>query len=82
MAKRVSARVSDDVWEKVVVYSEKYGVTQSQLYGMSIRAGLSAIIRAINPEEIMTPEQWALMVKAYEDVKEKECQDGDQLKKP
>lgn len=82
MAKRVYARVSDEVAEKVVMYSGKYGLTQSQLYGMAIQAGLGAIIRAINPEDVMTPEQWAKLVKAYEDEKGKECQDVDQLRKP
>lgn len=67
MAKRVTARIPDEVDEKVKVWSEKLGVTQSQLMGMAIQAGIDSIIRAISPADALTPVQWAAIVKAVEE---------------
>jgi antitoxin component of RelBE/YafQ-DinJ toxin-antitoxin module len=66
MAKRVTARIPDEVDEKVKVWSLKLGVTQSQLMGMAIQAGIDSIIRAVSPVDAMSPSQWAAIIKAME----------------
>lgn len=71
MAKRVNVRVPDQIFEKAGVWSEKLGVSKSQLMGMAIQAGLDSIIRAISPVDSISPDQWAELVAAYEARKEK-----------
>lgn len=66
MAKRVMARIPDEVAEKIVSWSSRLGITQSQLMGMAIQAGLDNIIRAISPAESITPELLAKIAKAIE----------------
>lgn len=65
MAKRVMARVPDDVAEKIEKWSERLGVSQSQLMGMAIQAGLDSIIRAVSPADSLTSDQWATLFKAF-----------------
>ena len=67
MTKRMMARVPDDVAEKIVRWSERLGVTQSQLMGMAIQAGIDSIIRAVDPSEAFTPQQIAAILKAAQD---------------
>lgn len=59
MAKRINVRVSDDVALLVAKWAKELGVTQSQLGGMAIQAGLGAILRAVKPEEAIPAETWA-----------------------
>lgn len=75
MAKRVNVRITEEVDEKVKVWSNKLGISQSQLMGMAIQAGLDTIIRAVAPAETFSAGQWAEIVAAYE--KKKEEKGGD-----
>lgn len=62
MAKRITARVPDDVGEKLAIWSERFGVTQSQLAGMAIQAGMGSILRAVAPEEAISPDVLAQVI--------------------
>lgn len=64
MTKRVMARVPDEVAEKVVKWAARFGISQAQLLGMSIQAGLDSIIRAVAPAESVPPEILAKIAQA------------------
>lgn len=64
MAKRVAARIPDQTAEQVVAWSKRLGLTQSQLMGMAIQAGLAHIIGAISPLDIYTEDQLQKLAKA------------------
>lgn len=66
MAKRVTVRIPDEMAEKVAHWADRLGVTQSQLMGMSMQAGMDNIIRAVAPAESITPELLAKIAKAIE----------------
>lgn len=66
MAKRVQARLPDDVYEKLFTWAERLGVNASQLSGMAIQAGLDSIIRAVSPMDSLKPDQWAAIVAAMQ----------------
>lgn len=66
MAKRIQARVSDDMYEKLLSWADRLGVNVSQLSGMAIQAGLDSIIRAVSPADSLSPDQWAKIIKAVE----------------
>lgn len=67
MAKRIQARVSDDMYDKLSMWAERLGVNMSQLSGMAIQAGLDSIIRAVSPVESLSPGQWAVIFKAMQE---------------
>lgn len=77
MAKRITVRVSDDVFDKVMEWSKKLGVTQSQLGGMAVHSGIDAIIRAVSPVDSLSADQWAQIVQAMDN----QGVNVDQLKK-
>lgn len=70
MAKRFTVRVSDEIGQKIVEMSKEYGITQSQLGGMAIQAGLNAIVRAVKPEQALSPEIWAKIAHEMEKLKD------------
>jgi hypothetical protein len=57
-----SIRVTPEVNEKINLWTKKLGISKSALVQMCISAGMGSIIRAIAPEEVMTPEMWARIV--------------------
>lgn len=59
MSDRVTARISDELSDKLNHWSKKLGLTKSQLAGMAITAGFDAILRAVSPVDALTAEQWA-----------------------
>lgn len=67
MARRISVRVPDDIADQVVMWADRFGVTQSQLSGMAVQAGLGAILRAVRPEEAISPDILAKIIKAMND---------------
>lgn len=62
--KRVTARVSEEMQQKIAMWAVKLGLTQAQLMGMAIQAGLDSIIRAVSPVDAMSTQQWAAIMKA------------------
>lgn len=65
-SKRVYARISDEIDEKLRMWAPRLGVDMSQLAGMAIVAGLDSILRAVAPAESLKPEQWAAIFAAME----------------
>lgn len=57
MAKRITARISDDLNEKLDAWCAKLGITKSQLGGICITAGFDAVIRAVSPVDSLNDEQ-------------------------
>ncbi len=64
MTKRLNVRISDEVAEKVRLWSERFGITQSQLGGMALQSGLDTIIRAVDPVESLSPVQLEKIIQA------------------
>lgn len=75
--KRIYARVTDEMESKILLWSEKLGVTKTQLINMSIMAGLDSIIRAVDPVSSLTPEQLAGMVQKGIEFQELKDKKGD-----
>lgn len=65
--KRLNVRVSDDVYDDVKMWSSKLGLTMSQLGGMSVRAGMRYIIRAIDPIAGLTDDELKRLMTAFEE---------------
>jgi len=80
MAMRFSVRVSDDLGEQIKRYSKEWALTQSQLAGMAIQAGLGSILRAVKPEESIDIETWAKIIKEVEKINEITKKDLDDIK--
>ena len=68
MTKRKMITITDELDEKIVGWSKRLGVSQSQLLVMSIQSGLGNILRAFAPEESVSPEMWAKIIKAAQDM--------------
>ena len=62
MAKRLNVRVSDELGLLIEKWSKELGVTQSQLGGMAIQAGIGALLRAVKPVESVPAEIMAKIV--------------------
>lgn len=62
ITKRVQIRVPEEQWTKLKFWSNKFGITMSQLGGMAVQGGLDAIIRAISPMDSLTSQQLADLV--------------------
>lgn len=69
---RFTIRITRELNEKLSIWSKRLGVNKSQLANMSIQAGLGQIIRAISPEDALTPEQWAAIIKRVQSISESE----------
>lgn len=74
MSDRTTARVSDEIKGKLKEWSKKLGVTESQLAGMAITAGLGAILRAVSPEDAVSPELLAKVTLAMNQLNEADLQ--------
>jgi len=72
MAKRITARVSDDLGEMIKKYADEFAITQAQFAGMCIQAGMGTILRAVKPEEAIPIETWAKIVSEVEKLKEQD----------
>lgn len=67
-ARRLNLFVPNDILDSVDFYSEKFSIPKAHLISMSIRAGLGNIIRAISPEDLLTPEVLKKMGASYEEL--------------
>lgn len=70
MAKRITARVSDDLGEMIKKYADEFAITQAQFAGICIQAGLGTILRAVKPEEAIPIETWAKIISEVEKLKD------------
>jgi len=66
MAKRMMARVPDDVAEKIESWALRLGLSQAQLMGMAIQAGIDSIIRSVAPMESYSDKQIAAIFRALQ----------------
>lgn len=69
MAKRLNVRISDEMGLLIEKLSKEMGVTQSQLGGMAIMAGIRAIVIAVKPEDALSDERWAKIAYEVEKLK-------------
>lgn len=68
MSKRVWASLSDEKLETMKEWADSLGVPLSYFVGMSAWVGAKTIMRTVEPEKIMSPEQWAAIIKASQDI--------------
>jgi hypothetical protein len=52
--------------DRFTSWAKRLGLTKSQFGNMCIQAGMSAIIRAVSPEDAFTPDQLVAIIKAAE----------------
>lgn len=82
MAKRLIVRLPDDVYDEIVVWADKLGMSQAQLGGAALQSGLANILRAFNPLQGVPPEDVAKIAVAFKqaglDVKMPEVPKGGQ----
>ena len=62
--KRLNLYIPIDVDQNLERWAEKFDLSKTVLINLSIRAGLDAIIRAISPQDALSPEQWADIIAA------------------
>lgn len=58
-AVRVWSIIPESVNAELEKLTKRYGFTKSVLISFAIQAGLRSIVRAINPEDVFSPAQWA-----------------------
>lgn len=77
MAIRITVRLPDEIGEQLDKYSKEWALTKSQLAGMAIQAGMGGILRAVKPEESISPELWAKITKEIEKLDPKSGKDPE-----
>jgi len=63
---KVAGRIPVDVNEKLDKWYKKLGITKSVLISMCIQAGINNVIRAISPEESISPETFMKLAEMYD----------------
>lgn len=63
---RINIYIAEDQNEKLDKWSKRMAISKTNLINLSIRAGLDAIIRAVEPAESLSEEQWAKILKSME----------------
>jgi len=61
---RLYVYVNPEMMEKIREYSRKLGLTLSQFSNLCITAGMNAVIRAVEPEKILSVEDWQRIMEA------------------
>lgn len=64
---RFTLRITKELNEKLTGWSNRLGISKAQLANMAIQAGLGSIIRAVAPEESMSADKWAEIIKAAQE---------------
>lgn len=77
MATRMTVRIPDEINQQLTKYSKEWALTKSQLAGMAIQAGLGGILRAVKPEDSISPEIWAKITKEIEKLDTKSEKDPE-----
>lgn len=62
--KRLNLYLPGDLDEKLDKWAARLELPKSNLINLSVRAGIDAIIRTIDPTEAFTPDQWVNIIKA------------------
>jgi hypothetical protein len=65
---RLNVRLGSEDDALIRKFAPQFGLTLSQLGGLAIHAGLKAILRAVSPEDAISPEKYAEMIKAVQDL--------------
>lgn len=63
---RIQVKVSKEFYDKFDEYCKRFRMTKSQFGNMCLQAGYNAIVRAVAPEELFTPEQLVKLAMAIE----------------
>ena len=63
---RLNIKISDEMSETLIFWSQKMGVSKSQLAGIALQAGMKHVLRAVSPEDSIDPELLAKIMKIYE----------------
>lgn len=58
--------VTPEFYEKFRFWAKRLGLTLNNLGGMCLQAGIGSVIRAVAPEEALTPDQFAAIMEAAE----------------
>lgn len=61
---RINLFIPLDLDQALERWSVKFDISKTVLINLSIRAGLDAIVRAISPQDALSPEQWADIIAA------------------
>jgi hypothetical protein len=56
---RIWSAVSPELNSTLDDWAFRLGMTKSSLINMAIQAGLASVIRAVAPEQVFTPKEWA-----------------------
>jgi len=64
MSTRITARISDELNDKLDAWCRKLGVNKGQLAGICITAGFDAVIRAVSPVDSLSDQQLARVFRA------------------
>ena len=59
---RTYITLSPELDEAAVKWAARLNLTKVAFLNMAVSAGISAVARAIAPEEVMTPSQWAAII--------------------
>lgn len=65
---RIWGTIPGHVDEKLAYWAERLGVSKGTLISLAAQAGLSSIIRAIEPEKAFTSEEWAAILSQVGEV--------------
>jgi hypothetical protein len=68
MPARMNVRLGSEDDALIRKFAPQFGLTLSQLGGLAIHAGLKAILRAVSPEDAISPAKYAEMIKAVQDL--------------
>jgi hypothetical protein len=64
-------RVSKEFYEKFESWAVRLRMTRSQFGNVCVMAGLGQIVRAVAPEEAISPAMWAKILQTVQDEGEK-----------
>lgn len=65
---RLNVRITKEFNEKLDLWTDRLGLSKSQLTAMALQAGLNNVIRVISPEEVLTPEIMKMFIEATKNM--------------
>lgn len=65
---KLNVRVTQEFNERFRAVAKKYGLTLNQLGNMCIQAGLRNVLRALEPEQSFSDEQWGKIFKVMSEL--------------
>jgi len=78
---RLYVYLNPDAMEKFRDYSKRLGLTLSQFGNLCITAGMNSITRILEPEKVLSVEDWQRVIEASKRAGLKEDEIDDMVKK-